>query len=108
MPGRTSQAKEACAKFLDLRKGAEMEPPALKLASAEAAKFRGPGIRREVPVPGGPPSLRTADGALLLAGQFDGDAQQQLAIALFHLPKQAADSIQEAAPLARKAPLLGR
>src|SRR6202795_321952 len=46
--------------------------------------------------------------ALFFAGQFDGDAQQQLAIALFHLPKQATDSVEEATPFAREAPFFGR
>jgi hypothetical protein len=39
MSGSTSQAKQACAKFLDRWKGADADIPVLKQATAEAAKF---------------------------------------------------------------------
>jgi len=39
MAGSTSQAKETCAKFLDLRRGADAHLSTLKQAKAEAAKF---------------------------------------------------------------------
>jgi len=108
LPDATRQAKEAYAKFLDLWIAVGAEAPKLRQANAEGAKLHRRGIRREVSVPGGPLTTYFADLALLLPGQLDGDAQQQLAIALFHLPKQAADSIEEATPLARESPLLGR
>ena len=39
LSGRTSQAREAYAKFLDLRKGADRDIPTPKQAKAETAKF---------------------------------------------------------------------
>src|ERR1700739_2526993 len=95
--------------------------PALREVSAEAGKIILPpsagGIRREIPFPGGQLNLQLANRVrpailrsrtLLLAGKFYGDAQQQLAIALFHLTEQVPNSIEEATPFAREAPLLGR
>ena len=122
MSDSTNQAKDSYAEFIDLWRGVDAGMPALRRVSAEAGKLSCPGesaggIRREIPFPGGQRNLQIADRAqpavlrcqtLLLAGQFYGDAQQQLAIALFHLPEQAPNAIEEATPFAREAPFLGR
>ena len=52
------------------------------------------------------PWTEPARSKLLFAGELDGNAEKKLAIIFFHLPQQAADAVDEGAPLPRESPFL--